>query len=374
MGSDTILFVGNYFEQKGSTVTKYYFAGASRIALRKYTIPQNMTVEYMLGDHLGSTSITTDTAGAKISEMRYKAWGETRYSWTNAPVTTPTYELTKYQYTGQYSYTTEFGLHFYGARFYDSGAGRFVSADIVIPQQTQGTQAWDRYAYTNNNPVRYNDPTGHWMTEGDGGCNPDVPGDCDPPSQPRDPGDKDKDNDGIPDTPDMSSTVSSDGSICYSGDLIECLYSGSLLPNGDIIISDDEWEMFVLALYLDILGRAGDGFWTFEFNPGDREWPFIPFHTEGYYQREGYDTPFWNGYTLTGNACFSSGNCYNRNDVNYIAQGMWSAAAHEGPWGAQYIANKWKQMQYGKDASPGVLFWVHYVVAAYYNMGSEGIP
>ncbi|HNN14489.1 MAG TPA: hypothetical protein PKL78_13080 [Anaerolineales bacterium] len=31
-----------------------------------------MSVEYFLGDHLGSTSITTDTAGAKISEMRYK--------------------------------------------------------------------------------------------------------------------------------------------------------------------------------------------------------------------------------------------------------------------------------------------------------------
>ncbi len=32
----------------------------------------------------------------------------------------------------------------------------------MIPQQTQGTQAWDRYAYTNNNPVRYSDPTGHF--------------------------------------------------------------------------------------------------------------------------------------------------------------------------------------------------------------------
>jgi pyocin large subunit-like protein len=24
-------------------------------------------------------------------------------------------------------------------------------------------QAWDRYAYVNNNPVRYNDPSGHWV-------------------------------------------------------------------------------------------------------------------------------------------------------------------------------------------------------------------
>jgi hypothetical protein len=37
----------------------------------------------------------------------------------------------------------------------------FLSPDSIIPEQSQGVQAWDRYAYANNNPVRYNDPTGH---------------------------------------------------------------------------------------------------------------------------------------------------------------------------------------------------------------------
>jgi RHS repeat-associated protein len=172
MGSDTILFVGNYFEQKGSTVTKYYFAGAGRIALRKYTIPQNMTVEYMLGDHLGSTSITTDNVGAMISEIRYKPWGETRYTWTDPNLnTTPTYELPKYTFTNQYSYTAEFGLMFYGARWLDTTTGRFAQADTVVPP---GVQGYDRYAYTRNNPVRYIDPSGHQelspCSEAAGGC------------------------------------------------------------------------------------------------------------------------------------------------------------------------------------------------------------
>ncbi|WKZ50317.1 MAG: RHS repeat-associated core domain-containing protein [Anaerolineales bacterium] len=165
---ETVRFVGGYYERKGSEITKYYMAGAARVAIRKYTIPQSMTVEYMLGDHLGSTSITTDSNGAMVSELRYKPWGELRYTWTDASASTsPAYELTRYQYTGQYSYDVEFGLKYYGARFYDSAVGRFVSADTVIPQ-SQGTQAYDRYAYTSNNPIKYTDPTGHRIDEGEG--------------------------------------------------------------------------------------------------------------------------------------------------------------------------------------------------------------
>jgi len=168
VNGETIRFVGGYYERKGSQITKYYMAGAARVAMRKYTIPQSMTVEYMLGDHLGSTSITTDSNGAMVSEMRYKPWGELRYTWTDAPAnTSPAYELTRYQYTGQYSYDVEFGLKYYGARFYDSAVGRFVSADTVIPG---GTQGYDRYAYSVNNPIRYSDPSGHWPCESFSSC------------------------------------------------------------------------------------------------------------------------------------------------------------------------------------------------------------
>jgi RHS repeat-associated protein len=154
---------------KGSEITKYYFAGATRIAMRKYTIPQSMKVEYFLSDHLGSTSITTDADGNKISEMRYKPWGEVRYAWTATQTTTPAYELTRYTFTGQYSYmddittqnvTEGFGLMHYNARMYDPALGRFTSADTIIPSH-QGVQGWDRFAYVNNNPVRYTDPSGH---------------------------------------------------------------------------------------------------------------------------------------------------------------------------------------------------------------------
>jgi RHS repeat-associated protein len=54
--------------------------------------------------------------------------------------------------------TEGFGLMFYNARMYDPALGRFTSADSIVPA---GVQGYDRYAYTNNNPVKYVDPSGH---------------------------------------------------------------------------------------------------------------------------------------------------------------------------------------------------------------------
>jgi hypothetical protein len=36
-----------------------------------------------------------------------------------------------------------------------------MQPDTVVPVGVQGVQAWDRYAYVNNNPARFNDPSGH---------------------------------------------------------------------------------------------------------------------------------------------------------------------------------------------------------------------
>jgi len=158
-GSSTTYFVNNYYEVTNGVVTKYYYAGTQRIAMRKngtLTFMVSTSSTQRLADHLCSTSLTTDSAGNVISELRYKPWGSVRYT---AGTTS-----TKYQFTGQYSYAADFGLLYYGARFYDPQLGRFSSPDSIIPQ-SQGVQGYDRYAYTNNNPVRYTDPSGHELYE-----------------------------------------------------------------------------------------------------------------------------------------------------------------------------------------------------------------
>jgi RHS repeat-associated protein len=153
IGGTTTYFVGNYYEKTGSTITKYYYAGSQRVAIRK-----GSTLSYLLSDHLGSTSLTINTNGSLVAEMRYKAWGETRYTSGTMP--------TRYTYTGQYSNVSDFGWYYYNARWYDPALGRMAQADTVVPG---GVQGYDRYAYVSNNPIRYNDPSGH-CPEDDAAC------------------------------------------------------------------------------------------------------------------------------------------------------------------------------------------------------------
>ena len=51
-------------------------------------------------------------------------------------------------------------LMFYQARYYSPALGRFVSADTIVPG-AGNPQAFNRYSYVNNNPVKYIDPSGH---------------------------------------------------------------------------------------------------------------------------------------------------------------------------------------------------------------------
>ncbi len=144
-GGTTTVFIGNYFEWSGTpaSAVRYDYAGTTRLAMRR----GSGSVTWLLGDHLGSTSVSYD--GTSALHQGYKPWGETRFGEMGTP----------YQFTGQYRQAS-LGLDFFNARWYDPALGRFAQADTLIPEASQGVQAWDRYAYVNNSPLNYIDPTG----------------------------------------------------------------------------------------------------------------------------------------------------------------------------------------------------------------------
>jgi RHS repeat-associated protein len=134
--------------------------------MRQGPAGQPGTLTYLHGDHLGSTSLTTDANGAKTARVLYYPYGEERYREGTLQ--------TDYQFTSQRK--EDFGLYDYRARFYDPSLGRFVSADTIVPNPGNA-QDLNRYAYVRNNPVAYNDPTGHILKQPmiDGEC---TPGSC----------------------------------------------------------------------------------------------------------------------------------------------------------------------------------------------------
>lgn len=112
---------------------------------------ENGVLTWLLSDHLGSTTVTVNASGNLVSSLRYTAVGETRSAnGTNA---------TDYRYTGQRS-EAEIGLYYYVARFHDPTLGRFIQADTIVPG-SYNPLGLDRYSYVHNNPVNFNDPTGH---------------------------------------------------------------------------------------------------------------------------------------------------------------------------------------------------------------------
>jgi len=87
---------------------------------------------------------------------------------------------TNYRYTGQE--LDPIGLYYYGQRYYDPLTGRFTQPDplanyLTDPQKLKQTTGQDLqqflanpqnlnpYSYVQNNPVRYVDPKGEWLTE-----------------------------------------------------------------------------------------------------------------------------------------------------------------------------------------------------------------
>ncbi len=151
-GVTTILRLGEVeIEQQGAErITKtYYSIGGQRIALR-----EGGNVTYFQGDQLGSASLATRSDGSLIGRQLYRPFGEGRGGAVS----------TDYRFTGQRD--TGLGLYDYNARFYDPALGRFIQADTVVPDLTDG-QNYNRFAYVRNNPLKYTDPSGHIaQTEG----------------------------------------------------------------------------------------------------------------------------------------------------------------------------------------------------------------
>ena len=113
--------------------------------------PQPLT-RYQFSNHLGSASLELDDVGQIISYEEYYPYGSTSYQAGRSAVEV---SLKRYRYTGM-ERDEETGFAYHGARYYAMWLGRWVSCDPI--GIVGGINLYD---YSNNDPVRYRDISGH---------------------------------------------------------------------------------------------------------------------------------------------------------------------------------------------------------------------
>jgi RHS repeat-associated protein len=141
-GATTTLYLPSIRIENGG-LRKYYGAFAERDpdaagALRFYH-----------DDHLGSSALVTDASGNVMYRAAYWPYGGPDPNFSRNNNFTP-----KYQFNSKEPEALS-GLIDYGSRMYNPATGRWISPD------SWGADGLNRYAYVQNNPLGYVDPTGH---------------------------------------------------------------------------------------------------------------------------------------------------------------------------------------------------------------------
>lgn len=112
-------------------------------------------------DHLGSANIITDYEGGIYEHIEYTPYGEL---WEEQK--SDVFDRIPFRFTGK-ELDDETALYYYGARYLDPRTSRWISSDpagfdLINPNDNPSLliSGLNWYSYTENNPIRYTDPTG----------------------------------------------------------------------------------------------------------------------------------------------------------------------------------------------------------------------
>jgi RHS repeat-associated protein len=169
---ESVLYAGStelHVRSNGTTFAqRYYTAGSQTIAVRTNESGQGR-LSYLAGDHHGTSSLAIDALTQDFVKRSTSPFGGERTEGATGIWVDDKGFLGKTD-------DESTGLTHIGARQYDPDIGRFISIDPIMdltdPQQIHG------YAYANNNPITFSDPTGllYDMPDGYAGGRPNSRG------------------------------------------------------------------------------------------------------------------------------------------------------------------------------------------------------
>ncbi len=167
MATATIVATGS--PPASETVTKYYYFGSQRVAMRKGDV-----LYYLHGDHLGPTSLTTDITGGIVAHLCRTTGAGKRatcptarsagraarprpISRTHGSAPTITRTWSRWAPGGSAEHSVASPQRSGGD---DPYLNRWISADSIVPD-FKNPQSLNRYAYVYNRPLTFIDDGGH---------------------------------------------------------------------------------------------------------------------------------------------------------------------------------------------------------------------
>jgi RHS repeat-associated protein len=125
-------------------------------ALRAGGGGQQPVTRWELPDGLGTTQLIVNSDGTRSVQTLSTPYGK---DFAKAPANS----LQREYYGGHLEDSA--GLVYMQARWYDPASGRFMSVDPLV-SRIDDPRTHNGYAYANDNPIAYNDPTGMWTHVG----------------------------------------------------------------------------------------------------------------------------------------------------------------------------------------------------------------
>jgi RHS repeat-associated protein len=153
------VWIGNIYEEKGGKTLFHIFAGNEQVctfetnSLLAGGTDTNRVGYFYTEDNLNTSSALSGSGAAQVEVNVYYPFGRTQSTSPQA-----SFQVSR-RFTGQV-FDAESGLYYYNARYYDPELGRFIQPDTTVPDMSN-PQSYNRYSYCVNDPLRYNDPTGH---------------------------------------------------------------------------------------------------------------------------------------------------------------------------------------------------------------------
>ncbi|MGE0383050.1 MAG: RHS repeat domain-containing protein [Hyphomicrobium sp.] len=164
-GSETTIYVGGILEKvtvpTGTGYRHYLGAGSAKVVYTRWSTGTENT-KYVTTDHLSSSTVVMDSAGASLVNLSFAAFGARRGAvWSGTPSSgdwTQINNATRQGYTG-HEHLDNINIVHMNGRVFEPVLGRFLSADPFMPGAL-GSQGPNRFAYVGNRPQSLIDPSG----------------------------------------------------------------------------------------------------------------------------------------------------------------------------------------------------------------------